>query len=451
MQDWSRFPVKMVTDKLVRAVLFFVIACAISHGPVRLNGAEPGPGFIAGADMSHLVFFETRGVVYRENGQPGDALAILKSRGLNCIRLRLFTSSDEQAQADPYNCINNLNYTLPLAQRVKEHGLGFMLDFHYSDTWADPQHQIKPAAWTNLDFEGLVAAVRSYTSNTIVAFRQAGAMPDYVQIGNEITAGMIWPDGRVGGTNDTPTQWLKLVRLITNGVQGVRDAAGAQMPKIVIHIDRGADWAGAKWFFDNLNKYKVQFDIIGYSYYPWWHGSLADLQNCVSNTAVRYGKPIMIVETAFPWANSTNIYGIPASTNGQVEYVGVLAETIHGIPGRPVIGVFWWGTEYQQLWGYPLAGFQYRSFWHTNGNVLPVAAAFGQLAAPVRITPVLTNDQLQLSWPISGAGFSLTAAVTPQTGQWSVIGASPVRHGVLYQLTVPLAGYTQRFFRLQQF
>src|SRR5205814_9463186 len=124
-------------------------------------------GFIAGADCSLLAFFETNGIVYKTNGETGDALHILKSQGLNCIRLRLFTSSNLQAQADPYDYVNNPAYTLPLAVRVKSAGLQLMLDFHYSDTWADPGHQAVPAAWTNLSFPQLVQQMHDYNSNCI--------------------------------------------------------------------------------------------------------------------------------------------------------------------------------------------------------------------------------------------------------------------------------------------
>ncbi|MDW8308104.1 MAG: glycosyl hydrolase 53 family protein, partial [Verrucomicrobiales bacterium] len=124
-----------------------------------MRGACAGELFLAGADFSHLRFFEDRGVVYREGSTPRDALAILTNRGINCVRLRLFTSSAAQAAADPYNYINNLDYTLPLAVRVKNAGLRLLLDFHYSDTWADPGHQRVPAAWTNLTFAQLVGQV----------------------------------------------------------------------------------------------------------------------------------------------------------------------------------------------------------------------------------------------------------------------------------------------------
>ena len=158
---------------------------------------------------------------------------------------------------------------MPLAVRVKNAGLQFMLDFHYSDTWADPSHQATPSAWTNLTFIQLVQEMHDYNSNCIATFKAAGAMPDYVQIGNEITSGMLWPDGYVSGNSNA--SWENLGQLMKAAVQGIQDAAGTNMPKIVVHIDRGGDWDTTKWFFDNLNNQSVPFDIIGESYYPFYH------------------------------------------------------------------------------------------------------------------------------------------------------------------------------------
>ena len=406
--------------------------------------------FMVGADMSHLKFFEDRGVVYRDAGQTQDALTILKRRGVNCIRLRLFTSSAAQAQANPYDSINNLDYTVPLAVRVKGAGLKFLLDFHYSDSWADPGKQTKPAAWSGLSFAELEAQIRDTSSNSIAAFKAAGALPDYVQVGNEIISGMVWNDGRVGGTSDTPAQWANFGRLLKAAIQGVRDAAGTQMPQVMIHIDRGGDWGATQWFFDKLNQQAVPFDLIGQSYYPWWHGDLEALQNCLTNTIRRYGKPVIIAETAFPWANSTDIYGIPASTNGQVEFVTALARVIKRVPEGKGLGVFWWGTEYQQVNGFNLAGFDRRSFFGADGNVLPVADAFGKLGSPVRMGATLTGDSLALTWPLSGAGMALTVTTNlTAAALWSVVTNEVQSSGASFAVTLSATGGASRFYRLQ--
>jgi arabinogalactan endo-1,4-beta-galactosidase len=409
--------------------------------------------FIAGVDFSLLPFFESNGIAYKDNGQAQDALAILKNHGINCVRLRLFTSSTAQAQANPYNYINNLDYTVPLAVRVKNAGLQFMLDFHYSDTWADPAHQAIPAAWTNLNFTQLVQQMRSYNSNCIAAFVAAGAPPDYVQVGNEITGGLLWPFGSVPGTN-AAVQWSQLAQLLNAAIQGIHDAAGTNLPKIVVHIDRGGDWGTTKWFFDNLIQTQhVQFDIIGESYYPFWHGSLGALANCLTNAALRYGKPVMVAETAFPWINSnwtTNIYGIPGTTNGQVQYVAALAQVVKSVPGGLGAGIFWWGTEYQKLNGVNEAGFYTTSFFDAKGNILPAADAFGQMVAPLRLSANLNGTNLQVQWPLSGAGMSLTTTTSLSPGAvWLQVTNSIQNTNTVFNTAMPMDSSSSHFYRLQ--
>jgi arabinogalactan endo-1,4-beta-galactosidase len=428
------------------------ILCRRSLGPVALillaSILSAPAEFIAGADFSHAAYFESYGIVYKDNGQVGDAFEILKRHGLTCVRLRLFTSSSAQAQADPYNYINNLDYTVPLAVRVKNAGLQFLLNFHYSDTWADPGHQSKPAAWSGLTFAQLVQQMRSYNSNCIAAFKAAGAMPEYVQIGNEITGGMLWPDGRVPGTN-AATQWPKLAQLMNAAIQGIQDAAGATMPKLIVHIDRGGDWNTTKWFFDNLiQSQHVQVDIIGESYYPYWHGTLTNLNDCLTNTARRYGKPVVIAETDFPWIYSTNIFGIPASTNGQVQFVATLAQIVNGVPGGLGGGIFWWGTEYQ-LPNANQAGFGTRSFFDSSANVMPVADAFGQLVAPLVLNASLAGGDLTLTWPLSGAGLSLKSSTDLAAFTWSPVTNTVQTTGTLFKVVLPQTASQSVFFRLQ--
>jgi arabinogalactan endo-1,4-beta-galactosidase len=426
-------------------------SAAAASGLAFLIGLAAGlparADFIAGADFSHLAYFESQGIVYKTGGVQGDALEILRNQGVTCVRLRLFTSSAVQAQADPYNYINNLDYTVPLAVRVKNAGLQLALDFHYSDTWADPGHQAKPAAWSGLTFSQLVQQMRAYNSNCIVAFKAAGAMPDYVQIGNEITGGMLWPDGRVPGTNAS-TQWPKLAQLMTAAIEGIQDAAGAAMPRIIVHIDRGADWGSTKWYFDNLiTTQHVRVDIIGESYYPYWHGTLSNLNYCLTNTAKRYGKPVMIAETDFPWIYSTNIFGIPASTNGQVEFVATLARIVRNVPDNLGAGIIWWGTEYQ-LPNANAAGFGTRSFFDSSGNVMPVAGSFGQLVAPLVLNASVAGSDLTLSWPLSGAGLTLKSATHLSPSAWLPVTNAVQTMGAVFRVVLPQTAEDSVFFRL---
>jgi len=439
---------KSSTVRLRFKWLMFLALALVVPGGLRAQS-----NFIAGADLSLLAYFETNGIAYKDNGQAGDAIQILKNHGINCIRLRLFTSSDAQAQTNLYNYINNLTYTVPLAVRVKNAGLQFMLDFHYSDTWADPGHQATPAAWAGLTFAQLLPQMRSYNSNAIATFAAAGAMPDYVQIGNEITSGMLWTNGQLTGMwGSSNPSWIRLGQLMTNAVQGIRDAvtaAGVPMPKIVVHIDRGGDWNTTRSYFDNLNAQGVPYDIIGESYYPFYHGPYTNLANCVTNAAKRYGKPIFIAETDFPYIFSTNLWGIPATTNGQVQFVITLAQIVKGAPNNLGAGIFWWGAEYQ----YPnanQAGVGTRSLFGSDANLLPVADAVGELAAPVNISVSLLPPNLTLQWPLSGAGMNLmtTTNLGSPPGWLSV--TNPVQTtGTTYNVILPIDPVLSRYYRLQ--
>lgn len=415
-----------------------------------LAGPAGAGDFIAGVDASHLRFFEDRGVVYREAGQVQDALGILQRRGVTCVRLRLFTSSAAQAQSDPYNRINNLDYTVALAARVKQAGLQFLLDFHYSDTWADPGKQAKPAAWTNLSFAGLEQQMAEYNSNCIASFKSAGAMPDYVQVGNEITSGLLWPDGRVGGAYENATQWSQLGRLIKAAIRGIRDAAGPQPPRIMIHLDRGGDWVATQWYLDNLLKQAVEFDLLGQSYYPFWHGSLSALRDCLNRTADRYGKPVIVAETAFPWTNSVAVVGFPATPEGQSGFVLELAKIVKAVPQGRGLGVLWWGAEYQRLNGVGTAGFENRSLFNAAGEVLPAADALGQSAAPLVLRTERSGTNLTLNWPLSGAGWALVMSTNLTPPVLWLPSTNPIQAtGTNFVTTRPMGDEPDCFFRLQ--
>jgi hypothetical protein len=164
----------------------------------------------------------------------------------------------------------------------------------------------------------------------------------------------------------------------------------------------------------------------------------------------RYSKPIILVETAFPWTNSADLYGIPATTNGQIQYVIELANIVKGLQGSNGIGIFWWGTEYVRLPGTPLAGFDSRSFFDYAGNTLPVARAFGQLTTPIQMSATLTDSVLTLQWPISGAGMSLVTAsnLNPPIA-WQPVTTPIQSTGMVFTTTLPAQATHNRFYRLQ--
>jgi arabinogalactan endo-1,4-beta-galactosidase len=420
---------------------------------VFVDPARAGGTFLAGADFSLLAYFESLGITYSDGGEVQDAIHILKNHGINCVRLRLFTSSAAQAEADPYDYINNTDYTVPLAVRVKKAGLAFLLDFHYSDTWADPGQQATPSAWTNLDLTQLVQQMRAYNSNTIATFAAAGAMPDYVQIGNEITSGMLWPLGQVSG-NGGP-QWAQLGELMNAAVLGIQDAAGGNMPRIIVHIDRGGDWPTTMWFFDNLNAQAVPFDIIGESYYTFYQGSPQSLSNCLNNAAARYGKPIIVAEDAFPWTNTcpsgwtNSLYGFPPTTNGQVSFIATVAQIVEGVTNQLGAGFFYWGAEYQAAYGVNEAGYNTSSFFDASGNNLPVIDAVAGMAAPLVITASVSGSSLRLQWPFSGAASTLmTSGSVAPSAAWSVVTTPTQTSGTVFGVTLPLTNATC-FYMLQ--
>jgi arabinogalactan endo-1,4-beta-galactosidase len=389
-----------------------VIIAAFQHDVGR---AQPNTNFLSAVDFSGLAFFESKGITYKDDGQVEDGLQILKHHGINCVRLRLWTSSPAQAASNPYNFINNTTYTVPLAVRVKNAGLLFSLDFHYSDTWADPGHQKIPAAWTNLNFTQLVSEMYYYNSNTIAIFAAAGAMPDYVQVGNEITQGMLFNYGKVSGSDNT--SWSQLGQLMKAAVQGIQDASSAHgypVPKIIVHIDRGGDWATTEWFFENLNQQGVPYDIIGESYYPFYQGSPTALNICLSNAAVEFGKPIVVAEDAFPYTNTCpsawlgQLYGYPPTPAGQASFVAAVGQIIRNVPNNLGHGFFYWGTEYQAANGVNEAGFNTASFFDQNGNLLPVANVVGGMGAPFILTQptnlaILTGNNAAFSATVIGA------------------------------------------------
>lgn len=319
--------------------------------------------YAIGADLSYLKQAEDRGTVFKEDGQAKPGLQIFKDHGYNWIRLRLFHT--------PANLPNNLEYTIDLAKEAKKLGFRFLLNYHYSDTWADPGKQFIPKAWEGKSHAELVQAVFEYTRDTIVAFRDAGVLPDMVQVGNEITNGMLWPDARL------PNNWDNFADLVRAGINGIDAGRGnGRRPRIMIHIDRGGDKVRTKAFFDKLISYDIPFDVIGQSYYPWWHGSLLDLRENLDFMANEYQKDIIVVEAAYTWRPSQykgKSAPYPETPEGQREFLDSVNRTVLSTPHNRGIGVFWWEPAV-------MGGLRTRGFFDDDGNALPVITVFDKYA-----------------------------------------------------------------------
>jgi beta-galactosidase len=240
-----------------------------------------------GADISFLPELESRGVHFSDDKGERDAIAILKDHGFNYIRLRIFNDPARDSGYSPGKGFCDLAHTLVMARRVKAAGLRLLLDFHYSDYWADPGKQFKPAAWRGADFATLTDSVYFFTHKVIAALKEQGTLPDMVQVGNEINHGMIWPEGSIRHPDS-------LARLIYAGICGVK-AVDPGCP-IMLHIALGGQNDESHFFIDNMLSRNVPFDVIGLSYYPRWHGTLSDLKYNVDDLAKQYGKDVIVVE-----------------------------------------------------------------------------------------------------------------------------------------------------------
>ncbi len=348
-----------------------------------------------GVDISFLPEIEDNGGIYNMNGETTDLLQILRSNGINSIRLRIWN--------DPVDGYCGRNQTLSFARRITDMGFNLLLDFHYSDTWADPGHQTKPVAWNNLSFNVLETAIYTYTHEIISTLRNQGSLPRIVQIGNEITGGMLWDEGKVGGTFNNISQWTQFTSLLKSGIQGVHDAALTDSIEIMIHSDRGGDNAGCRWFYNNLANYNVSFDIIGLSFYPWWHGTLTNLKENLVDLSSRYNQKICVVETAYPWTldwndDKTNTIGLesqlhegyPATVQGQYSFLKDLSRIVMNSTNSKGIGVYYWAPEVIST---PTRGSTRENlgFFDFSGNILDSIQVFLQSSTTSYLSTTAIN------------------------------------------------------------
>ena len=240
-----------------------------------------------GADISFLPEIEARGGKFFDNGKEKDAISLLRDHGFNYIRLRIFVNPENEKGYAPGKGYCGLKYTLEMAKRIKEAGMKLLLDFHYSDYWADPQQQNKPRSWANLDFNTLKDSLKAYTTRVLLALKKQGTMPAMVQIGNEINHGMLWPDGHISHPD-------QLASLLKAGIEGV-EAADPKLP-VMMHLALGGQNEEAVFWLNNMIARGVRFDIIGLSWYPRWHGTLDDLKSNLLDLRKRFNKPLNVVE-----------------------------------------------------------------------------------------------------------------------------------------------------------
>nr|WP_315144974.1 glycosyl hydrolase 53 family protein [uncultured Flavobacterium sp.] len=325
-----------VFQRIVLLLLF------ISSTTIALAQKKNKLAFAKGADVSWLPQMEATGYrFYDTDGKEKDCLQLLKERGMNTIRLRVFVNPSQDKASG--HC--SKEETVAMALRAQKAKMRIMIDFHYSDTWADPAKQAKPAAWANLSFDALQNKVYEHTFNVLTALKKAGVTPEWVQVGNEIPGGMLWPDG---STNN----WAQLAQLLNKGYEATK-AVNPKI-KVIVHVDEGNNNEKFRWFFDKATEHQVKYDVIGLSYYPFWikkdySETIADLQNNLNDMASRYQKEVMVVEVG----------GVDEQVQNTKELLAATIKAVRAVPNNKGLGVLYWEPQGAKSWsGYALSAWQ---------------------------------------------------------------------------------------------
>lgn len=344
------------------ALLYILITFSCSKDEVTNNSQE----FIKAADLSMLPLIESEETIYYNNNTiPEDALLTLKKAGCNTIRIRLWHT--------PTVNQSGFNEVKALAQRVKNNGMKVWLSVHYSDTWADPGNQIKPSAWNSLTFTQLKAQFENYTATILNEIQ-----PDIFQIGNEINSGFIFPEGNL---TSNESQFLSLLASASTVIR-----TNSPSTKIMLHY-AGID--GASWFFSKTAA--IDYDYIGLSYYPIWHGTDINLlQQTMTSLGQTHNKKVLVAETSYPftlnwndWTN--NVIGLPnqihpnfpASPEGQKAFLQQIKNTVKNTPNG--LGFCYWGTEWIAFRGATStngSSWENQALWDFNHKALPAMSVF---------------------------------------------------------------------------
>ena len=348
--------------------------------------------FIKGVDISILKQVEENGGLFYENGNQIDPIQLFKDKGLNTARIKIWHT--------PSLNYNNLESVLEIADRANSVGLDLLLDFHYSDTWADPSSQTKPSSWVDLTFEILCDSIEQYSRHVITKLKNQNTLPKYVQIGNETDCGLLWPDGYVCDESNNDSQWYKLGTLFMHAINGVKSAIDTQDTlEIISHVS-----SGGNWFFNNLIEQGVDIDILSISYYPMWHGTLTDLNQNMDELGDEFQKPVLIVETAYPftlqWNDSTNnilgldtqlLNGYEASEEGQLSFLhdlmSLVDENNHGM------GICYWAPDWisTNQFGSP---WENQALFDFDGELLDAISVFDNSSVAITRTENFSSDNI---------------------------------------------------------
>ncbi|MBD5306957.1 MAG: arabinogalactan endo-1,4-beta-galactosidase [Bacteroides sp.] len=370
-----------------------------------------------GGDISLLPEYEEAGAVYKdESGKPiENLLPFLRQEGMNAMRVRVFVNPEDYKgeDADPNAC-QTIESVIPLCKRIKQEGMALMLDFHYSDTWADPAKQYTPKVWEGLDDGELAQALYDYTRQSLLSLGEAGITPDFIQTGNEISYGMLWgPEGTPEedqrktfmGSN---ANWERLGELLRSAGKACREVCPDA--EIVLHTERTGDIPVQENFYREMERMEIDYDIIGLSYYPYFHGPLSSLDNSLSALESDFpDKDIMVVETGYsyrwevPGTNCPVDY--PYSEEGQANFAKDLVDMLRA--HEKVDGLFWWWMEYNAF-NTDLSGWYNAPLFDSmTGRVLPALKEICSFASGSNRIPNIifgkdSNNETQSFYDLSG-------------------------------------------------
>ncbi|BAO74722.1 arabinogalactan endo-beta-1,4-galactanase [Winogradskyella sp. PG-2] len=335
---------KLATKIILALVLIVSCTDSESNNDGQINESI----FYKGMDLSFQSELEDYNIDYKDSdGNSVELLDFVKSKGTNLVRLKLWHT--------PQNGENGLSDIKAYAQRVKEKRMGFLLNLHYSDYWADPGTQTPPLAWQNMTIDEVKVEIYNYTKDVVLQLQTQNTMPEIIQIGNETDSGFLWNYGKVW--NEFSDNWVNYAGLVSEAIRAVREIDTANESQIMLHI---AGIQTAVPFFSELLPYNLDFDIIGLSYYPQFQTKDLDLITSTLNTvATTFDQPILMVEVAYPFTllwndNQNNFIGninqiIPEfapTPQGQKAYFEWLITTIKNIPNNKGIGFCYWAPDW---------------------------------------------------------------------------------------------------------
>lgn len=331
MKSISQNALKLFT---IIVLFIFTLSSASFSSLVKADGiAAANSSFARGADIGWLQQMEDSGIkFYNDNGEQQDCLQILKDHGINAIRLRVWVN--------PKDGYCDKNHTIAMAERAYSMGFKIMIDFHYSDYWADPGKQNSPEAWKKYNLDQLKDAVYNHTYDVLNSLKKSGVTVSWVQIGNEINNGMLW-DNLGKGLSSSADSFKNMVEVINSGYSAVKDVD--ENTKVILHLDDGSNNSKYVWWFNNATTCGVKYDVIGMSFYPEvsnWKNSADLIGENLKDVAARYGKEVMVCEVGMDWE-------YPSETKQMLEY---LQDKVRDVPNGKGLGVFYWEPEGIQKW-----------------------------------------------------------------------------------------------------